>query len=143
MKKHLRIFSNARGALFLTHFVLFVALLGLGITVFTLPKSADSLLGIADGWDIFYKFLFSFIVDYAKEEYVNVGTYLTLFAFVHLVAALIAHGKFNRRFLVVNFFSCIPLVIFFPVGFILAAWSISLNYIYFVQLSRSSQDLES
>lgn len=136
MKKHLRIFSDARSVLFATHAIFFVLLLGLGITVFTLPNSSDSLLSITEEWDIFYKFLFSFLVDYAKKEYINLGTLLTVLAFLHLVSAFIVHGRFSRKFLTLNFISCLPLIIFFPIGLVLAAWCLSLVYIYYVQCSR-------
>lgn len=132
MKKLLKIYTDARPMLVFTHSILFVLLVALGITIFTLPRSVEDLLAVSDSWDIFYKFIYQFLVEFAEERYVRIGTFVTVLGFGQLISAIIIHGRY-RKFLFFNVVIAIPLFLLFPVGAFFAVWLIVLTYMYFDQ----------
>jgi hypothetical protein len=129
VKKNVKSFQYPKDTLFLLHIIEAVLIFLFSVFVYTLPRSVSFLNNLSDNWDLFYKFLFRFFLNNLEERYIITGNALTILAFMHLISALIAHGKFYKL-IFINIFASFFLVFFFPIGIILFGWNLFLIFVF-------------
>ncbi|BCX14002.1 MAG: hypothetical protein KatS3mg085_534 [Candidatus Dojkabacteria bacterium] len=118
-------FKNFEKLLFILHLFEFIFLFCFSIFVYSLPRFIDNLIRFSESWDIFYKFLFQFMLNFLNERYIFFGNIVIIFAFLHLISALIVHGKFYKLKLI-NALASLFLFVFYPIGPFLLIWNLFL-----------------
>lgn len=87
----------------------------LSILTFSLPSIRSSVDKFIESFDLFYRFIFGFLLNALESNYITAGTLFLVLFFVGLLCTLIVHGNFIRL-IALHYLLILGVFVIYPFG---------------------------